>query len=187
MKKLKSSKVIYINPYARSLAILLICLCLFMMSLMTGWVVNAILEDGMNYAIEYGYVFGLIFEFGLIVILLCILFINGYEYFGKVRITDRGFVFNAIFHRQRVFAYEEIKQIEIDYGWLSDRRQFWIIVSKTPVDIKYLHRATKIKFSKSTMKIAYSPEVYDILCRKIEDARLSKQLFRAHTTMQLYE
>lgn len=175
-----------INPYARILTVPVLLLCSVCTGLMLYFAIEANRQSSIWQLVRSVEFFGFVFVLFSELILLVIFAINSFEYFGVVEIYSDELVFYAFFHKPRVFRYEEIRCVEVDYGDISGMKQFWIIFSKQAILRQYQHRANRIPFSVNTMKIAYSDEVYKVLCNNINDKRILKQLHQAQTTLRLY-
>lgn len=87
----------------------------------------------------------------------CIL--DGYCFWGTFEFIGTGIILRAPFRKKIRLLYDDVKQIGIDYGVVNGSRQFWIYVSTVEIDNKYWGKMIKLPFSKTTVRVQYSPSV----------------------------
>ena len=175
------------SPYLFSLSCVFGGLILFTWCLMVKFCVDGTRGMDLAEAVGTGIFQGVLLISALVLILVGIFLRNGYEYFGTVEICSDRIIFRTLLHKPRVFCYNEIKEIGIDYGFLQfDQKQFWIYFSKVPVDRKYTHNILRLPFCDNTMRVQYRRELYDALREAIADGHIGKQLSRSYSVIQLH-
>ncbi len=94
----------------------------------------------------------------LIIIVFIVIIINGFYYLGSYKLTKDAIVLYAPLRRRIKIAFDDIKYIGLDYGLIQNKPEFWIYISKTPIQQKYWNKITKLPFSRSTVRILYTPD-----------------------------
>ena len=186
MAHTSKNKKYLISPYITSLScVFLLLLIVANVKMFDIWLDKVGGLSGMKTLITAD-VFGMLLMPGLTLAAVLVLSRNGYEFFGSMEICSEWIVFRGVFKKPRVFMYEELKDVGIDYGTLSGTRQFWIYFSKKIIDKKYTHNILRLPFSPDTMRVQYRKTVYEALIKAVPYKSIGKTLCRSHTVVKLF-
>ncbi len=110
---------------------------------------------------------------------------EAYLFWGKYRLEQDAVVLSAFLRKEIRMAYADIKYIGAGYVVVNGGYQFWIYISKQPVDISCLKgRINKLPMSAETIKIQYRPEVVkELMCVLPPDLR--EKLEESEKTIQM--
>ena len=111
---------------------------------------------------------------------------NGYEYWGVVVILGDRILLQAPFRKQITLMYEDINDAGIDYGSISNTKQFWIFLSKSFVDKKYTHNILRLPFDRNTIRLQYQKKLYDTLVHMVPYKLIGKKLLNAYSIIRIY-
>lgn len=94
------------------------------------------------------------------VIYFVVFVIEAYLFWGKYRLEQDAVVLRAFLRKEIRMAYADIRYIGSGYIVVNGGYQFWIYISKQPVDTSCLKgRVNKLPISEETIRIQYRPEV----------------------------
>lgn len=106
----------------------------------------------------------------------------GYDAFGRVTITEDRFILRTLFRPTIVICLDEIKDIQIDYNMLTIDKQYWVVIGKAPIPMKYMHKINAMRPSKDRIKLQYSPQL-DAVLKQLFTGKLAKEYSRAKSTL----
>ncbi len=115
-----------------------------------------------------------------LLVFLTVCICNSYEFFGKILIDDSQVICYAPFRKSLFFEYSEIREIGVDYAWLSVNKQYWIYLSSEKIDKKYWHKINRMPINQIHLRIQFSENVYNTLLQHLPND-LKKSLCRSKT------
>lgn len=175
-----------VSPYSFSLT------CVFLMLLLIGDAIiiriwfNNTKDLPISAALVTGDAFGSYLLITLTLLAVAVFIFNAYDYWSIIEICEDRIVLRAPLRKPLTFMYEDVNNIGIDYGLVSGKKQFWIFISKCPVDKKFTHNILHLPYSASTMRIQYRKSVYMAIMRIAPYDIIGKQLCRSHSVIRVY-
>lgn len=122
---------------------------------------------------------------GLYITLFLALYVQSYSIWGYVRFFADRFLLSAPLRRKIVFFYSDIHHISIDYSLEAKEKVIWVVLSKSPIDTKYIHRVNRMPLNSNQVRILYSPELDSVLTRNLPKSTL-KQYCRCRSLLKTY-
>lgn len=122
---------------------------------------------------------------GLYITLFVALYIQSYSIWGRVRFFSDSFLLSAPLRRKILFFYSDIRHIVIDYSLESRKKVVWVVLSKTPIDSRYIHKINRMPLNSNQVRLLYSPELDSALKRHLPKQTL-KQYSRCCSSLKIY-
>lgn len=174
-----------ISPYIHTLSIIglvgfLLCICF------TIYFQSAKFWDKGLYYVLHEY-----WETFLYMLILCVGYIvatafDSFSFWGKVRFNNTQVVATAPMRKRIKMLYNEIQYIGIDFGVINNSRQFWIYISKTPIEPRFFRKIHKLPINQNTIRLEYSEKAYNALLSELP-LHLRKQLEKGQSIIRIYE
>ena len=174
-----------INPYVHALSIFGLIAMLVSACLLTYFRVGEHFGRGLTTIIREGWD-----TFLILIVLFGSCFIgtilDSFSFWGIVVFNSIYLEAKAPLRRTIKIDYSEVRDIGIDFGVINYSRQFWIYISKTRIDPRYLRAIHQLPINKNTIKIQYSQEVFDVLLHVLPP-HLKNQLEKAKSVVCVYK
>ena len=126
-----------------------------------------------------------LFVGGLYITLFGTMFILSYSLWGHIRFLPDRFILCAPLRRRIAFCYSDIRHIVIDYSLESNQKLVWVVLSKTPIDSKYIHKVNRMPINSNQVRIVYSSKLDSALKRHLSETTL-KQYYQCCSSLKIY-
>ena len=181
----RKNKLFLVSPYVFFLSIV----AGVIVSALTIWLLGDQIASAGGAAAYFGdeYWRSIFFLMVICPVIMWITYIvDGYQFLGTWRITEEALVFYAPLRKPRVFRYEEIVDMGIDFGYLSLDRQFWIYFGREKLPRKYANRINRLPMSKKYMRVQYSEKVFNALLQNVP-SHMRKRVEGMRSTIRFYK
>lgn len=177
MKK-RRKQFFRVSPYLYQLVILGTCGILLCTALTAFFLYTQSHCSILDFLVERGVL--LLLPLCPLVVFLTVCIINSCEYFGKVLIDESRIVCYAPFRKALIFKYSEIREIGIDYAWLTVNKQYWIYIGSAKIPNNYCHKINRLPINQNYLRIQFSEDVFSALLQHLP-VDLKKALYRSKT------
>ena len=112
--------------------------------------------------------------------------IEGFYVMGSYKLTEDAIILYAPLRRRIKLAFADVKYIGVDYSLIRGKPEFWVYFSKVPIKQKYWNNIAKLRFTRSTVRILYTPERFAEFI-SILPPHLSKELQKGVSMLRKFK